>query len=414
MTLDIDFVRSRFPAFTEPSLAGWGFFENAGGSYSCRHTIAALDRYYRENKVQPYGFYPASQKAGEAMDRSHERWAATLGVAVSEVHFGPSTSMNTYVLAKAISDSLGPGDEVVVTNQDHEANTGALRRATKAAGARLVEWAVDPESGRLDPEQLGGKLTARTKFVTFPHASNIIGDENDVQQLSAMAHEAGARVIVDGVSFAPHSIPNLAVLSADVYLFSLYKTYSVHQGLMVVRDDLADELPNQGHYFNAGLRNKRLTPAGPDHAQVAAAGAVIDYITELGEHHGFTGSLSDVAASVSALWRSHESALLEPLMAALRAMPSVRVLGSDRPASQGDMYRCPTVAVALRDRDPADVARALASRQLMVGAGHFYAKRLVEALGIDAARGVLRLSFVHYTSLAEVEQLISALQEELS
>ena len=414
MTLDIEFVRSQFPAFSEPSLAGWGFFENAGGSYSCRQTMAALDGYYRRTKVQPYGRYPASQAAGEAMDRSYRVWSAALGVDESEVHFGPSTSMNTYVLAKAISELLGPGDEVIVTNQDHEANTGALRRAAESAGATLVEWTVDAGTGLLDPEQLGSRLSARTRFVTFPHASNVVGEENDVQQLSAMAHEAGARVIVDGVSFAPHTFPNVANLNADVYLFSLYKTYSVHQGLMVVRNGLIDELPNQGHFFNAAHAGKRLTPAGPDHAQVAAAGAVVDYVAALADHHGITGELGDVTARVSTLWRSQESALLEPLMAALRGLPTVRVLGSDHASSGDSLHRCPTVAIVPGSRNPAEVAEALAERSLMVGAGHFYAKRLVEALGIDAESGVLRLSFVHYTSPEEIARLTEALVDELS
>ena len=414
MNLDVDFARSQFPAFKEPSLAGWAFFENAGGSYASEQTINALERYYRETKVQPYGFYPASQVAGAAMDRSHELWAAALGVDVAEVHFGPSTSMNTYVLAKAIGDGLGPGDEVVVTNQDHEANTGAIRRSAAAAGAKLVEWAVDSESGQLDPEQLGSLLTARTRYVTFPHASNIVGIENDVQQLAAMAHEAGARVIVDGVSFAPHSIPDVAELNADVYLFSLYKTYSVHQGLMVVRNGLIDELPNQGHYFNAGYPAKRLTPAGPDHAQIAAAGAVLDYMTDLAGHHGISGSTREVVAAVSGLWRAHESALLSPLLAALGDMPGLRVVGGDAPNLDGGLHRCPTVAIVPGDRDPAELASSLASRQLMVGAGHFYAKRLIEALGIDPERGVLRLSFVHYTAAEEVERLIEGIVAALS
>ncbi|MCP5117923.1 MAG: aminotransferase class V-fold PLP-dependent enzyme, partial [bacterium] len=124
--LDTAFVRSHFPAFDLPEVKGWRFFENAGGSYACRQTIDALTNYYTATKVQPYGRYPASVAAGEQMDRSHDRWASALGVAVDEVHFGPSTSMNTYVLARAFADTLGPGDEVIVTNQDHEANTGAV------------------------------------------------------------------------------------------------------------------------------------------------------------------------------------------------------------------------------------------------------------------------------------------------
>jgi selenocysteine lyase/cysteine desulfurase len=412
--LDLEFVRSRFPAFTTATLADWSFFENAGGSYACGHTIDALTRYYTETKVQPYGSYPASESAGAQMDRSHQRWAEALGVDSTEVHFGPSTSMNTYVLAQAISSTLGPGDEVIVTNQDHEANTGAIRRAARLAGADTLEWQVDPGTGLLDQEGLGRLLGPRTRVVTFPHASNIVGQENDVQMLTAMAHEAGARVIVDGVSFAPHTFPNVADLNPDVYLFSLYKTYSVHQGLMVVRNGWIDELPNQGHYFNESLAGKRLTPAGPDHGQIAAAGAVLDYVEELATHHGQRDvGLREATAFVSTLWRRHETALLEPMLERLRADSRLRVLGPETTDAAPGLHRCPTVAIAPHDRAPTDVAASLVAAGIMPGVGHFYAKRLVEALGVESEPGAVRLSFVHYTSAEDIARLGDALDAAL-
>jgi len=127
-TLDLDFVRSNFPAFSEPSLEGFGLFENAGGSYACGQAIDWLDRYYRQTKVQPYYDFPASAEAGIQMDASKQRMAAWLNVDAEEVHFGPSTSQNTYVIAQALRQELKPGDEVIVTNQDHEANIGAWSR----------------------------------------------------------------------------------------------------------------------------------------------------------------------------------------------------------------------------------------------------------------------------------------------
>ncbi len=413
--LDIDFVRSRFPAFGTALLADWSFFENAGGSYACGPTIDALTRYYTETKVQPYGVYPASATAGEMMDRSQLRWAEALGVDSEEVHFGPSTSMNTYVLAQAIGATLAPGDEVVVTNQDHEANTGAIRRAAQGAGATTLEWQVDPDTGLLDPEGLGALLGPRTRVVTFPHASNIVGQENDVQHLTAMAHEAGARVIVDAVSYVPHTFPYLPRLNPDVYLFSLYKTYSVHQGLMVVRNGWIDELPNQGHVFNAAVPGKRLTPAGPDHGQIAAAGAVLDYVEELAAHHSPQDrTLREATDFVSALWRRHETALLEPMLARLRADSRVRILGPDTTDFAPGMHRCPTVALAPRTRSPAEVAASLVASRIMPGIGHFSAKRLVEALGLDAETGALRLSFVHYTDAADLARLGDALDAALA
>ncbi len=413
MSLDVDFVRSQFPAFALPELKEWAFFENAGGSYACRQTIEALTDYYTQTKVQPYAAYPASTEAGRAMDRSQQRWAEALGVGTDEVHFGPSTSANTYVLAQAFREVLRPGDEVIVTNQDHEANTGAIRRATRQAGATLKEWRIDQATGLLDPSGLEELLSDRTRVVAFPHASNVVGQENDVRRLADLAHGAGARVIVDGVSFAPHGIPDVAALDADVYLFSLYKVYSVHQGLMVVRNGLIDELPNQGHYFNAALPDKRLTPAGPDHAQIAAAGAVLDYVQLVDAHHGGGGGpLRDVVARVGRLWQDQEDRLLEPVLEFLSRAHGVRLIGPDS-ISQTGLHRCPTVAFVPVGRDPGAVARALVDRRIMTAPGHFYAYRVLEALDIDPESGVVRLSWLHYTSPDEIDQLLNALDDAL-
>lgn len=409
--LDIDFVRTQFPAFAHRDNQGESFFENAGGSFACRQTINALTRYYTETKVQPYSTFATSARAGDEMDASRRRWADALGVAPDEVSFGPSTSMNTYVLAAAFEQILGPGDEVVVTNQDHEANTGSVRRMAERSGATLREWRIDPDTGLLDPAGLAALLNPKTRLVTFPHCSNIIGQENDVAALTAMAHGVGARVIVDGVSFAPHGLADVAALGADVYLFSLYKTYSVHQGLMVVRNGLLDELPNQGHFFNAEFPEKRLTPAGPDHAQEAAAGAVLDYLEALHRHHG--GSADDglraVASSVSQRWQQHETALLQPVLDLLSQSDAVRLLG---PAdASGTLHRCPTVAFSPLAAEPADVAQGLVDRGIQTSASDYYANRVLDGLGLDPARGVCRVSWVHYTSQEDVDRLLEALAD---
>lgn len=414
MQLDLDYVRAQFPVFALPQMEGQAFFENAGGSFACGHTIDALHSYYTETKVQPYGAYAPSARAGEAMDRSRERWAEALGVATDEVLFGPSTSQNTYVLAQAFAELLGPGDEVVVTNQDHEANTGAVRRAAERSGATLREWRIDATTGLLDPAGLDALLNERTRLVTFPHCSNIVGQENDAAAITAKAHAVGARVIVDGVSYAPHSIPDVAAIGCDVYLFSLYKTYSVHQGLMTVRADLNDELPNQGHWFNGDQRTKRLVPAGPDHAQVAAAGAVLDYVNDVDAHHFETASadLHGASARVSALWRDHESALLAPVLTTLSSDTRLRLLGPSN-IDGGGPHRCPTIAFVPRTRTPEEVAGALVGAGIMCGWGDFYAKRVLDGLDVDVATGVVRVSWVHYTSQADINQLLEAIDSAL-
>ncbi|WP_272005100.1 aminotransferase class V-fold PLP-dependent enzyme [Roseovarius sp. ZX-A-9] len=402
--LDVDFVRAQFPAFAEPSLQGQAFFENAGGSYTCGPVIARLERYYRQRKVQPYAPYEASQLAGEEMDEARARLSAMLGVAEDELSFGPSTTQNTYVLARAFAQWMQPGDAIVVTNQDHEANTGPWRRLADE-GFEVREWKIDPESGHLNPEDLEELLDDKVRLVCFPHCSNVVGEVNPVVEITALAHAAGAYVCVDGVSYAPHGFVNVGLMGPDIYLFSAYKTYGPHQGIMVIRRDLGMQLPNQGHYFNQDCLYKRFTPAGPDHAQIAASAGMADYFDALAEHHGITGTPTERNEGVHELMRRHESALLQPVLDYAKDRNSVRLLGPT--SAEG---RAPTVALAL-NRAGEGVARDLAQHGIMAGGGDFYAVRALQAMGVDPDQGVLRLSFVHYTNRAEVDQLLNALDD---
>lgn len=409
-TLDLDFVRSQFPAFASPALAGQAFFENAGGSYTAKPVIDRLTRFYHDRKVQPYAPYEASRLGGAEMDEARTRLAAMMGVERDEVSFGPSTSANTFVLANAVRVWLrGQKAAIVVTNQDHEANSGVWRRLADE-GIELREWKIDPDTGHLDPADLAPLLEdGLVKLVCFPHCSNVVAEINPVAEICDMARSAGAFTCVDGVSYAPHGFPDIPALGADVYLFSAYKTYGPHQGIMVIRRGIGEALPAQGHFFNAGTLYKRFTPAGPDHAQVAACAGMADYIDALFGHHYGTAPATPLARNnaVHDLMRGHEVRLLQPLLDYLAARNDLRLIGPRR--AEG---RAPTVAVAL-DRPAEPVAAALARHGIMAGGGDFYAVRPLTGLGVDLEKGVLRLSFVHYTTEAEVTKLITALEQVL-
>lgn len=407
ISLDLEFVRAQFPAFEQENLQGWGFFENAGGTYACKQVIDRLTRYYRETKVQPYGPYPAAKRAGDEMDTARARLAGLLNVATGELSFGPSTSQNTYVLANAVRKSLQPGDEIIVTNQDHEANSGVWRRLAEE-GATVHEWQVDPQTGALDLADLDKLLTSRTRLVTMPHCSNIVAQVNDVAAAADKVHAVGALLLVDGVSFAPHGLPDVTATGADIYLFSLYKTFGPHQGAMVVRAHVSDKLENQGHYFNAGYSDKRFTPAGPDHAQISAVNGLADYYETVYAHHfDEKADLADQARKVNALFADHEKALTDHLLAWLRERNDVRILG---PATTDDR----AATIALHTNRPAmEVAEKLEEHKIMAGVSNFYAVRLLEAMKVPTDPGALRLSFVHYTSKAEIDQLINALDDAL-
>ena len=405
MGLDIDFVRSNFPAFEQSKLEGVAFFENAGGSYTCRQVIGRLYRFYTQRKVQPYGPYEPAQLGGAEMDEARTRLAALMGVETDELSFGPSTTQNTYVLAQAFGQWMQPGEAIVVTNQDHEANTGPWRRLADR-GIEVREWRINPETGHLDPEDLAALLDVKVRLVCFPHCSNVIGEINQVADICAMAHSAGAFVCVDGVSYAPHGLPNVAQMGADIYLFSSYKTYGPHQGIMVIRRALGETLPNQGHYFNHGSLYKRFTPAGPDHAQIAASAGMADYFDALYDHHfGDQASPAERGEAVHRLMRDQEKILLQPVLNYLRQKNSARLLGPDQAQN-----RAPTVAVDL-GKPALEVAQKLADYGIMAGGDNFYAVRALEGMGIDPDQGVLRMSFVHYTDQAEIDKLLNALDD---
>lgn len=405
--LDCAFVRSQFPAFSEAALQGQAFFENAGGSYTCQQVIDRLFRFYTQRKVQPYGAYAASGLGGAEMDEAGARLSAMMGVAAEELSFGPSTTQNTYVLAQAFRAFLAKGDAIIVTNQDHEANSGAWRRL-EDAGIIVKEWGLNALTGQLDIADLENLLDQDVKLVCFPHCSNVVGQVNPVAQIVALIHANGSFACVDGVSYAPHGLPNLAELGADIYLFSSYKTYGPHQGIMVVREALARQLPNQGHFFNSDYLSKRFTPAGPDHAQIAACAGMADYIDALYDAHFMAAAVPvKRAEAVHDLMRAHEQSLLQPVLDLLRAKNAVRLLGSDKAEN-----RAPTVAIDL-GTSARPMAKALAARGIMAGDGDFYANRALRAMGVDPNQGVLRLSFVHYTNQAEIDKLLNALDDLL-
>src|ERR1700733_13985507 len=352
MPFDLAFVRRQFPAFAQESLAGQAFFENAGGSYACAPVISRLGEYYRRLKVQPYYAFPASTEAGEWMDASRVRLAEYLGVTPQEVHFGPSTSQNTYVLAQAFRALLKAGDEIIVTNQDHEANSGAWRRLA-AHGITVREWRVDPASGMLDESQLDRLISERTRLLTLPHASNVVAHINPIASIAARARRAGVLTVVDGVAWAPHGLPDVAALGADVYLFSLYKTYGPHQG---------------GDAREPAARAQR----------------------------------------VRTLLRAAEVPLLETLLAYLATRRDVRLLG---PAVA--QQRAATVSFVTTAVEPDALVRALAQRGFMAGNGNFYAVRLLEGMQVNPERGAVRLSLLHYNAPGEVAGVIAALDEIL-
>jgi cysteine desulfurase family protein (TIGR01976 family) len=346
------------------------------------------------------------------MEAAYSCVAELLNTDPDQLTFGPSTTMNFYILAQAIRPDLKAGDEIVVTNQDHEANIGCWRRLSEF-GIVIREWRIDPQSGELNVEDLKGLIGRRTRLVCFTLCSNIVGTINDVRAISKIVHDAGALAVADGVSFAPHRLVDINDLAVDLYLFSTYKTFGTHIGVMWGRKNVLEKLECQGHYFNSDKPHYRLNPAGPLHAEIAALAGIGEYYDALYEKHFTDLSLSrhERAVNVFDLFAEHESRLANQLLATLKELPGVRIIGQAHAAAG---RRAATIAFVPAQKKPSDIVKRLAENFIAVRNGHFYARRCIESLGIkDPEEGVIRVSLVHYNTEEEVERLSAGLGASL-
>lgn len=408
-SLDLDFVRTQFP----PTCWQWSFFENAGGSYVPNAVIERLTDYMRETQVQPGPNFPVAAKAQARMDDGHARMAAMIGAASDEVVITASTSLSAYILANALRPQWQAGDEIIVAVQNHEANSGPWRRLAEF-GLKILDWPVHPETGTLDPALLDNLLTERTRLVAFPHVSNILGEINDVAAITRRVHEAGALVCVDAVAYAPHRAIDVKAWDVDFYLFSFYKIFGPHMGCLYGKKDLLVAAANQGHYFFADDDTAhKLNPAGPQHEMIASLTGIADYIDALAEHH-LDSPPNDPHARTAAvfdLFADHEARLAARVADFLASKPSVRLIG---PATGAKAKRVATFSFTTDKHSAAAVPPLTAAEWVGLSNGHFYAKRLIEAIGIaDADDGVVRASMAHYTSDEDVDRLIKALDPVL-
>ena len=403
--LDLEFVRSRFPAFQEALGAKTACFENAGGRYVLGSVIERLNHFYRANKVQPYGESEIGRMAGEQMDAGRQSMVDLMGMPADTITLGPSTTQNINTLAIACAAIVDANSEVIVSEQDHEANIGAWQRLCDRQGAKFRLWEVDPDNGELDLSTLESMLNPSVRIVCLTHSSNILGSINPVEEVVDLCRANGSRVIVDGVSFVPHQWPNLSIFQPDAYVFSTYKTWATHLGVMYCARDFADLLDPQCHYFNRPYREKWLDAAGPDHASIAALAGLEEYFEESHLHHigQRRVSLKKKAGQVSALMHKHEINLCEQLLEGLNELP-LRIIGKNH-----CNWREANIALVSSEHSPLELSRALAEKDIAANHGHFYAVRLLEKLGLDVNEGVLRISLAHYNTEKEVERLLEVM-----
>ena len=409
ISLDLDYVKAQFPAFSDPLSAKWSFFENAGGSYVPYNVINHLNHFMTSTKVQPYAEFDTSAIAGDKMDQATELFAEMINAKTDEIIIGSSTTMNMYVLSNAMRSLLKPEDEVIVTNQDHEANVGAWRRLEEY-GAVIKEWKINENTAELEINDLKLLLSDKTKIVAVTHCSNIVGSINDLKSIAKLVHEHDAYIIGDGVSYAPHGFPDVKDLDVDFYAFSLYKTYGPHLGLLYGKKEILNKLPNQNHEFLEGDVPYTLNPGGPNHEELSCLIGIYEYFNNLYQHHfpGEDGSVRQKIEKVNGLIAQHEEELANPLLAYIDSRDDIRLIGKNKIENKN---RAPTISFTINDKSSMEISSELVKHGIATRNDNFYAWRCLKALGIDTEDGVVRTSMVHYNTHEDVDNLINALKK---
>lgn len=403
---DATWIRSQFPALD----SGFVYLENAGGSQVPASVIHQMSSYMRDRYVQLGARYPQSLQATETVERSHQ-FANRLmnGEGVGKTIIGASSTTLIQMLAASYGQVLGPGDEIIVAECGHEANIGAwLKLAERGITVKL--WSVNREAEDCTLELLESMLGPQVKLVAFPHVSNLLGRVWDVRRVTSMCHSVGARVIVDGVAYAPHRAVDVQGWGVDWYLFSTYKVYGPHGALMFGRDDAFEGLVGPNHYFvpNHAIPEK-FEPGGVNHESAAGLLGTGRYLSELASEGSESECSRDSIERAFEHMALIELSIQQPIIEYLLAKPGVRIVG---PSSYGQ-ERVPTISFLSSHKSPSEIVHAVDSHNIGIRYGHMYSKRLCEALGIDSVEGVVRISAVHYNSIEEVRRLIETLDTVL-
>lgn len=404
MSLDLAFVRSQFPALSN----GFAYFDNAGGSLVLRNVAERISEYLLTTSVQTGASYEHSQRATSRLMEARAKIARLLGAErPEEIVLGPSTTVLAQFLSRAMEGSLKPGDEIVVTNFDHESNIGPWR-ALEKRGIVIKEWSIDRESCEIDLDELDRLMTERTRLVAVTHASNILGTINPVKEIARRVHERGAEIVVDAVAYAPHRAVNVKDLDVDYYIFSFYKTYGPHFAVMYGKYEKLLELDGLYHYFYG--REKvpmKLEPGNTNYELAWGSAGIVDYIDSLG---GGTGDRVAIDRAFDRI-AAHETLLGEKLLAYLRDRNDVRIVGRRDSATD---RRVPTIAFKVDGRDSAEIVRSTEADRIGIRFGDFHSRRLIEHLGLADGNGVVRVSMVHYNTPEEVDRLIASLDRALA
>ncbi len=413
IVLDQDLIRTHFPALA----SGACFFDNPGGTQVAQEVIARMQRYQRFTNANHGGVFRTSQESEAVVAQARQAVADFLNAArPEEIVFGQNMTSLTLHISRSLARLLNPGDEIVVTQLDHDANIAPWLLIAEDRGCQ-VRWVdVQPEDYTLSIEDLECQLTTRTKIVAVGYASNALGTINDVQQIVQQAHRVGALCFIDAVQYAPHRLIDVQALDCDFLACSAYKFFGPHTGILYGKYALLDQLTAYKVRPAGNLPPDKFETGTQSFESIAGVLGALEYLAWLGNTFGM-----DLAEPPQELLSEHRQALMRTmkaieayeltlnraLLAGLSTIPGIHIWGIDDP--QRMQQRVPTFSFTLADRTPRAIAEALARQNIYAWDGDFYAYSIVKRLGLAEHGGLLRVGAVHYNTLQEIDALVAAL-----
>lgn len=405
----IEAVRARFPALRreidgQPVV----YLDGPAGSQVPQSVADAVSGYLLEHNANLGGDFASSQESDALMVEAGRALADFLGApAGEEVVFGPNMTTLTFALSQALARGWGPGDEVVVSRLDHDANVTPWVLAAERAGATVRHVPVRAEDCTLDLDAPWEMLGPKTRLVAVGAASNLLGTVNPVAEIAARAHQHGALVFVDAVHYAPHRRVDVAAMGCDFLATSSYKWFGPHQGMLWGRGELLRTLPCDKLRPVYDTIPDRWMPGTQNHEGIAGALAAVRYLADLGRELGAGADRRAALDTAFAAIEAYEDGLCRELLNGLQAMPGVTVHGITDPARQRE--RVPTIGFVLEGEAPAATAARLGAQGIFCWSGNNYALPLTEALNLEP-EGVVRVGLLHYNTGTEVERLLTALR----
>ncbi len=405
---DANAVRPLFPALREevggrPAV----FFDAPGGTQVPQSVIDAISGYLTHSNANAHGAFLTSRRTDAVLSGAHQAMADLLGCAPDELFFGQNMTSLTFALSRAIGRELGPGDEVLVTRLDHDANV-APWRALAERGVTVREVDVDIEDCTLDMADLAAKLTPQTKLVAVGYASNAVGTINDVRKVAELARSVGALTFVDAVHYAPHGPINVQELGCDFLACSVYKFFGPHVGVIYGKREHLERFQPYKVRPATNVGPDRWMTGTQNHEGLAGVTAAVDYLAGLADPaHQAAGRRAALVDTLTTI-KAYERGLSERLVNGLLRIPGLTFYGIREPERFD--WRTPTVSFRIAGHTPQQVAERLGEQGMFVWNGNYYALSLTERLGVEDQGGMVRVGLAHYNTAEEVDRLLAAVE----